>query len=146
MWRRPLRLRPAIDTDVSYFWTVRNDPETIAHSWSKRGVTAEEHARWWQTTPDARYVAETAEGDVGTLRLTALDDSTCEVHLAVAPGFRGAGYSTEMLREATVLAREKGYGRIIARVDSDNTPSLRAFLRAGYAVTSPGTLLLQRDL
>lgn len=141
-----MRLRPALDADSPFFWVVRNDPDTIAHSWSKRGVTAEEHARWWQTTPDARYVAEGLTGDVGILRLTALDDSTCEVHLAVAPGYRGSGYSTDMLREATVVARSLGYTLIVARVDSDNTPSLRAFLRAGYAVTSPGTLLLQRDL
>lgn len=141
-----MRLRPATDVDSAFFWAVRNDPQTIAHSWSKRGVLAEEHARWWQGTPDWRYVAEGLTGDVGTLRLTALDDSTCEVHLAVAPEFRGMGYSTEMLKEATVLAREMGYKRIVARVDSDNTPSLRAFVRAGYDVVSPGTLLLQRDL
>ncbi len=141
-----MRLRPATDEDSAFFWTVRNDPETIAHSWSKRGVTETEHTLWWAMTADQRYVAEGLTEDVGTLRLTALDDSTCEVHLAVAPGYRGMGYSTEMLKEATVVARELGYKRIVARVDSDNTPSLRAFLRANYDVVSPGTLLLQRDL
>ena len=146
MWRRLLKLRPATDADSPFFWTVRNDPQTISHSWSKREVTAEEHTCWWQTTPDVRYVAETAEGDVGVIRFTELDETTCEVHLAVAAGYRGAGYSTEMLREATVAGRELGYERIVARVDSDNTPSLRAFLRAGHEVESPGTLLLQRDL
>lgn len=139
-----MTLRPASDVDAPFFWAVRNDPQTIAHSWSKSGVTATEHARWWGATQDARYVAQCVEGNVGTLRLTALDDSTCEVHLAVAPEFRGLGYSVEMLREATVMAKKLGYTRIIAHVNADNTPSLRAFLRTGYAVTSPGTLLLER--
>ena len=105
-----------------------------------------EHERWWRETQDARYVAESAGEDVGVLRITRLDETTCEVHLAVAPQFRGEGYSTEMLREGTLEAKRLGYERIVARVDSDNTPSLRAFLRAGYGVTSPGTLLLERTL
>lgn len=141
-----MKLRPATDQDAHYFLWVRNDPQSVKFSWSKRSVAFKEHMAWWQTTADRRYVAEGITGDVGTLRLTALDDHACEVHLAVAPEFRGMGYSTEMLREATQEARRLGYRRIVARVDAPNTPSLRAFLRTGYDVTSPGTLLLEREL
>ena len=141
-----MRLRLATDTDADFFLTLRNDPETVRNSWSKREVTPTEHAFWWTLTQDRRYVAESLGEDVGTLRLTALDDSTCEVHLAVAPQCRGEGYGSEMLREATLECKRLGYARIIARVDAPNTPSLRAFLKAGYAVTSPGTLLLERPL
>jgi len=75
-----------------------------------------------------------------------VDESTCMVHIAVGKEHRGAGYSTEMLQEATLKARELGFTHMTARVDAPNTASLRAFLRAGYDVTSPGTLLLERDL
>ena len=153
MWRSPpsgfehMHLRPATDLDAPFFWAIRNDPQTITNSWSKRAITEGEHARWWGQTHDTRYVAEGAGGEpVGIVRLTALDDSTCEVHLAVAPGARGLGYSVDMLREATDVAKGLGYELIIARVDAPNTPSLRAFLRAGYDIASPGTLLLERSL
>lgn len=141
-----MKLRPATDLDQPFFFEIRNDPATVSFSWSKRRVEALEHAKWWTETHDLRYVAEGITGDVGTLRLTALDDHACEVHLAVAPEFRGMGYSTEMLREATQEARRLGFRRIVARVDAPNTPSLRAFLRTGYDVTSPGTLLLEREI
>jgi RimJ/RimL family protein N-acetyltransferase len=111
-----------------------------------------EHARWWKETNDHLLVAEVEVGlgrvlvAVGTVRLTPLDDATCEIHLIVAPEQRGKGFSREMLEAGRAVAKELGYTHLIARVDAPNTKSLRAFLREGYTVSSAGTLFLERDV
>jgi RimJ/RimL family protein N-acetyltransferase len=139
--------------DKDYFRTLRNDPDAVRFSWSKREIRVDEHNRWWEGTQDALFIAEAsfsktlgATRRVGTLRLTELDESTCEVHLAVAREERGKGLSTRMLKESLELADGLGYTRIVARVDTPNTASLRAFFGAGYRITSPGTVLLERGL
>lgn len=141
-----MNLREAQPYDKQFFLDLRNDPDAVRFSYSRRPVTQDEHDFWWDTTGDYLYVAEALLGAVGTLRITPVDESTCMVHIAVGREFRGAGYAREMLQEATQEAKRHGFTHMTAHVDSPNTASLRAFLRAGYAVTSPGTLLLERDL
>lgn len=142
-----MKLRPATDADKEYFRTLRNDPDAVKFSYTKREVTEDEHDYWWDVTGDVRLVAEGAGGDsVGVVRLTPLDAHTCEVHLTVAADKRGLGHAGEMLRLARKEAAWRGYERLIARVDAPNTASLRAFLRAGYDVVTPGTFMLERGV
>lgn len=162
-------LRWAEPGDKDFFLAVRNDVLSVRFSYSQKPVDPAAHDRWWRETGDALFVAEvkaqeglgaverwrqvrtrTLPGDtmrpVGTVRLSDVDDATCEVHLALVATERGKGYAAGMLQEAREMAGELGYSRIIARVDSPNTASLRAFLRAGYCVKSPGVLLLEREI
>ena len=141
-----MTLREAQTADKEFFLTLRNDPDAVKYSYSRRPVTQDEHDFWWDTTGDYLYVGVGLLGDVGTLRLTPVDESTCMVHIVVGKEHRGAGYATEMLREGLGEAKRHGFCHITAHVDAPNTASLRAFLKAGYDVTSPGTLLLERDL
>ena len=141
-----MNLREAGPLDKAFFLNLRNDPDAVRFSYSRRPVTQDEHDFWWDTTGDYLYVGVALMGDVGTLRITPVDESTCMVHIAVGREFRGAGYAAEMLQEATQEAKRHGFTHMMAHVDSPNTASLRAFLRAGYTITSPGTLLLERDL
>ena len=163
-------LRNAGFSDRQLFFDLRNDADAVRFSYTKRGVTWYEHNVWWDSTSDQLFVAETRclkrpnkdmldylETDywddknwenrkVGYVRLTPIDESTCELHFAVTPEERGKGWAVEMLAEARTVAADLGYKHIIARVDVPNTPSIRAFLREGYQITSAGTLFLERNV
>lgn|SRR5690348_3043510 len=144
-----MKLRDADLSDRQFFFDLRNDPDVIKFSYTRRGVDWDSHVKWWRDTWDHLLVAEeeTHQGTqrIGVVRLTPLDDATCEVHFALMAADRGRGWATPMLEEARRVAKELGYSHITAHVDANNTPSLRAFLREGYTVSSPGTVMLERD-
>lgn len=144
-------LRDAELSDRDFFLALRNDEVSVRFSYTKQEVGKLEHARWWKETNDHLLVAEHEfydgiEKRLGLVRLTPLDDATCEVHFILAPEFRGRGLAAGILAMARGVAKELGYTHLIARVDAPNTKSLRAFLREGYTVSSAGTLLLERDV
>lgn len=143
-----MRLRQAQNSDKAFFLEVRNDPQGIRFSYSKKAIDPAAHDRWWKETQDLLYVAEAHQWEhryaVGIVRLTPMDDACCEIHFAIHSDWRGQGLAVVLLEEGRKKAMTCGFTHIIARVDSPNTASLRAFLREGYAVTSPGTLLLER--
>lgn len=62
---------------------------------------------------------------------------TVEDSVYVQDGYRGKGFGCEILAELVARARERGHHSVIARVTSENAPSLRlhrghGFQRAGY--------------
>lgn len=64
-----------------------------------------------------------------------LDDEEDEVELAriiVAPDLRGKGIGTDFIRSLLTPALAAGYPDIFLRVRPDNTPAIRAYLRAGF--------------
>lgn len=141
-----MKLRDAEITDRQFFFDLRNDPDVVKFSWTKRGVTWEEHCRWYQETWDHLLVAEEGATRIGVVRLTPLDDAACEIHFALVAADRGRGWGSRLLEEGRRVAKELGYQHVVARVDTPNTASIRAFLREGYSVASPGTLMLERDI
>jgi RimJ/RimL family protein N-acetyltransferase len=48
------------------------------------------------------------------------------------PRYRGKGIMLAVLRQMEDLARQQGFRRVVAYVDTTNTPSLAGFNRAGY--------------
>jgi RimJ/RimL family protein N-acetyltransferase len=139
-------LREATALDMKFFFDLRNDPESVRFSYTKRGPSWKEHQTWWHKTDDHCFVATDFDRDIGYVRLTPLDDSTCEIHFAIVPEQRGKGWAGFLLERGREEARHLGFTHIIARVDAPNTPSIRAFLREGYQITSAGTLFLERDV
>jgi [ribosomal protein S18]-alanine N-acetyltransferase len=64
-----------------------------------------------------------------------LDDEEDEVELArliVTPDLRGKGIGTAFVRALLSPALAVGYADIFLRVRPDNTPAIRAYLRAGF--------------
>jgi RimJ/RimL family protein N-acetyltransferase len=139
-------LREATALDMKFFFDLRNDPESVRFSYTKRGPSWDEHQAWWFKTDDYCFVAMDGQTKLGYVRLTPLDDSTCEVHFAIVSEKRGKGWSTFLLSAGRDEAENLGFKHIIARVDAPNTPSIRAFLLEGYQITSAGTLFLERDV
>ena len=89
----------------------------------------------------ANWVAEVDGVLVGTISVRfALNDflATRGGHIgyAVHPEHRRRGYATEMLRQALVIARSEGVGRVLVVCDDDNLASAATIERCGGVLES----------
>ncbi len=67
----------------------------------------------------------------------------------VLPAYRRRGYATEILRQALVIARSVGVGRVLVTCDDDNLGSIKAIEACGGKLDSvrpaePGSAAIRR--
>ena len=137
-----LRLRPGTTQDADLLLAWRNDPETVRFSQTRRPVGLDEHGRWLEqqlVDPATRlWIACLDDTPVGQMRVN-IEASVGEISFAVAPGCRGRGYGTEMLRMLLSLIREQhGIVELRAVVHRDNVASHRAFASSGFMASGEG--------
>lgn len=115
--RRPL---PAPDSlDVTELLPGLGDLALVAHDGTGRPVGAA-----WCTTGPSPLVLE-------------LPDAP-EVVMAVAPGDRGAGVGTALLRALTASAHGAGVPALVLNVHLRNTPAVAVYTACGFRVTGAG--------
>ena len=121
------------DALVLFQW--KNDPETIANSITKRGVTMEEHMNWLQKVTDnpnrQLFVFEINGEPVGQLRLD-IEGSAAEISYGLASEYRGKGLGRVLLEQAEAKADELGIEELTAEVLSHNVASQRLFKKLGF--------------
>jgi RimJ/RimL family protein N-acetyltransferase len=136
-----IRLRRALKKDSVRLFNWRNDLSARRHYVNRGRVTRADHDRWFDARLcDARcriYIAEDGAGRaVGQLRLERWR-GRIEISLSVAPGARGKGIGTWMIRRAAAVARrDLGPEQLFAYVRPENVGSALAFLKAGYRFTT----------
>lgn len=69
---------------------------------------------------------------IATVRLVPLPDDEMEIHLTIAPEWRGQRLATPIIEAACARARAEGAQLVIAQIKAENAPSLRAFQAAGF--------------
>lgn len=133
-----LALRPADLNDADFLLELRNDPTTRRFSFTQHHISRSEHMAWLsQRLSDPAsliWIVLCDERQAGQLRLTQIDSLTAEVHIAVAPEFRGQGLAREILLHVASLCKAS-WPRIThlrARIVAENEASLRAFCAAGF--------------
>ena len=164
-------LRPATLADAELLRAWRNDPEMRKNSLHSSVVGKREHMCWLRASLKSQarriYVAEASfptgelvsvnvPGRAGPLvnpefKFTPVGEGrldfigkAIEFDIEVDPEFRGRGYGREILETLVVKAREWKHGvPLVAHVKAFNTPSLRTFLRAGFAVKGKQSLELE---
>ncbi len=97
----------------------------------------------WPRKGDAGVIAEGDDGVVGAawFRRFArsrpgfgfIDESTPEVSVAVAPGWRGRGVGSELLAALIEVGRERGFDGLALSVESRN-PAVQLYRRIGFVV------------
>ena len=98
---------------------LRDDPRT-------RAWTA------WTTGPTARRV--------GHAELVRIDDGRALLaRVAVAPGERGRGFGTALLRAVIDTARSLDVRRLELNVYADNRPAVQLYRSAGFEAQAPST-------
>lgn len=132
----PIRLRPVTPADSADLLAWRNDPVTRVNSRNTSAVDPAGHEAWLARAladPDRRlWIAEGAGGKLGTV--SANRDGDVELSITVAPGMRGRGAGTAMIRAALAEVRALWpQAAIRAAVRLDNLPSRRLFEHCGFA-------------
>jgi RimJ/RimL family protein N-acetyltransferase len=98
-----------------------------------REISYDAQQAWWKARdPDSCwvYIGRIAETDVGYGMLRLLDDDRWWASLAVLPRYQGNGYGSEIYRHLALSTSQDVWAEILA----DNTPSIRACLKAGYQI------------
>jgi GNAT superfamily N-acetyltransferase len=76
---------------------------------------------------------------VGVLELADAQPGSCEIAVAVAPGYRGRGVGKELMDRALLKARVRGKDRVTLLCQADNEPMRRLAKSSGLrAVTHEG--------
>jgi UDP-2,4-diacetamido-2,4,6-trideoxy-beta-L-altropyranose hydrolase len=137
-----LRLRPARREDCRLLWEWVNEPEVRASAFSPEPIPWETHRGWFESRAangSLIFIAIDAEDEpVGQVRFDPSGEGEAEIDLSVAPTHRGRGAGSRMIALGTDrLFRETSVSTVHAFVKPDNTPSLRAFERAGFDRLSP---------
>jgi len=135
--RDAVTLLPAGREHSAFFLACRNDADAVLHSRSHRVIRREEHARWFSARiddPGTRLRVAAVQGElVGTVRVD-VRGGVGEVGIAVVPTFRGQGYGTALLEALLAdVATDPQVVALTASIHEGNTPSMRAFAKAGFA-------------
>lgn len=136
--RRSLRLREATANDSRRFWELNNAPSVRAASIHAEPMSWSAHRTWYaERLRDARshlFMAACADRVIGIARVELeRDGRDAVVSVALASEARGQGLGSQLIA-ATIAAaqRLRGVEQVVALIRPDNTPSQRAFARAGF--------------
>lgn len=118
------------DEDVETLRLIRNS----GREWMTRDtreIGRDQQRQWWQAHGQKMqvYLFSEADTDIG-YGLLRYDNNRLWCSLAVLPRYQRQGYGTAIYRWLALSTDENVYAEILA----DNTPSIRACLRAGYHI------------
>ena len=133
------RLRPGEPGDLGTVFAMRNLLEIVRWTESGREVTMDEHRTWFANRmagDDSRLFLIEVEGTpAGSLDLARRGEEVVMSIYLLSP-LRGRGHGRRLIREACLTARQCwGQVTVVARILSDNAPSLHAFGAAGFVET-----------
>jgi UDP-2,4-diacetamido-2,4,6-trideoxy-beta-L-altropyranose hydrolase len=129
-------LRRVRSDDAELIREWRNDDDAVRFSVNGRRVSPDEHARWFaeqvQNSERLFWIAEEHGNPVGQVRVDVREREGT-VSIVVAPGQRGRGIGTSILRALhSEMAHHPDVDTLVALTHQDNAASLRAFERAGF--------------
>ena len=138
-----MKIRLAERHDCKDLWKWRNEPRTIANSYSKSSVSYPQHLRWFtniikdpKSTIFIGYSTK-AKVKVGMIRFDKKDHNVTEVSINMAAQFRGKGLGADLLGKAVAkISSSKVNHRLKARVIVTNNNSKKFFKKCGFFESS----------
>jgi UDP-2,4-diacetamido-2,4,6-trideoxy-beta-L-altropyranose hydrolase len=136
-------IRLASSGDARRVWQWRNDPETRAASFDARPVPYVDHETWFAvrlSDPATRFyiIVQPEESLVGYVRF-ALEGDNAVISIALDASVRGQGIGTAaIIAGCERVLEEPTVNRVTASVKADNEPSMRAFTKAGFGLSTGG--------
>lgn len=124
---RALRLESLLDSPMA-FGSLYED-------------TLKQPDEWWQTwiSGGATFAASDTSGDVGIVRVQALDEHPDDVAMLysmwVAPRARGRGVGEALVRECVQWARHVGFNDVQLAVVENNERAVQLYVRCGFRRT-----------
>ena len=132
-----IKLRKANMIDCKDVFKWRNDPKTRQMSFDTKEIDFKDHEEWFKKSlkePDRHmFIAEDGIRKIGVVRIDRLNADAGEININIAPGCRGKGYGSRLIKLATDKMIKTGkFSFIIARIKVSNVASIKAFEKAGY--------------
>ncbi|MFZ5987160.1 MAG: GNAT family N-acetyltransferase [Bacillota bacterium] len=132
-----IELRPIKEDDCDLLFEWVNDESVRRNAFNTNIISYEDHKKWFYEKLCSGlsfiYIC-CAEGEpVGQIRIDVEED-TGIISYSVAKQHRGKGYGTTILKEVLNLveANDIKVCKLVGRVKHTNTPSQKAFEKAGY--------------
>jgi UDP-2,4-diacetamido-2,4,6-trideoxy-beta-L-altropyranose hydrolase len=138
---KDITVRKANADDVQLYFDWANDPQVRANSFQTSDITWSEHESWFRcvlnNSANTLYLYSIGEKPASQMRLK-LDGNTATINYSVSTDFRGQGLGTWLLMHIALKTRIElpEVKTLIGWVKKNNIPSLRAFEKAGYSVTT----------
>lgn len=142
-----LILRPITLNDLETTYKYQSDIKYITYMLYLPKLKKEETYKslldsvynWENNNPKNYEFAVTLNNiHIGEIGLYIRDNETVELGWLLDNSYRGNGYVTEAALEIINLAKKLNYKKVIAHVDSLNTPSYKVMEKLGMIMVSKG--------
>ena len=134
-------LREVTKFDCNLLFEWANDKSTRENSFNSDEIKYDEHVNWFEQKLKAKdtymYILEVNKQSVGLIRLEYLVDRDYLISFSISPRHRKKGYATILLKQ---IKDSKPSYNLIGKVKNKNTPSIKAFLKAGYIMKEEGEI------
>jgi RimJ/RimL family protein N-acetyltransferase len=133
-----LSIRDIQESDALEIYRWRNDPITIKHSKTGRGVELEEHTNWLENLIAVNkglvQIAVINERPIGIILFTSTSiNNLFEISINISPEFRKQGLGKKILSLSEIdLVKKVGKCTIRALVLANNKDSMSFFVKCKY--------------
>lgn len=136
-------IRAGQDSDLPVLTAIYNAAVSgTSHTGHLTPLSIDERRSWWLAHQDPRYpvlVADTGTQILGYASLSQWQDTpvyahTAESSLYLAPDAQGRGLGTALMQALLEEARRLGHHVVLARIWSQNAPSVAMCRKCGYQV------------
>lgn len=132
-----LKLREANDSDIKFYFELRNTPEVYQGFYTqKEPLQWEEHRKWWYSRNQdwRKFIIELDDAPIGILNIGQLDHWSPEIGYAIHPDYWNRGYGCKAVELATEVIKSYGKAYCHTTVKTDNKSSLRLLEKLGFEV------------
>lgn len=140
-----LNFRKAKLKDAKFLWQLRNDLEVRKNSFSPEMIKWDNHINWLKKAlkDNSRtlcVIEDESRRAVGQARFDKRGKSS-EISVSLHKKVRHKGLGVPAIALATdyFLKHHRAVNRVVAKIKRNNKPSVKAFLRAGYHLTTNST-------
>lgn len=135
-----LKLNPVCQDDAATLFQWRNDPSIIARGSSQRGVTWEEHSKWFNETVQKinriMYLILLEDMPIGQVRFDFELNASATVSIFLLSPYTGKGLGVAALQKACLeIFAQCPIEQVHAFIRSENTQSINAFKKAGFVLS-----------
>ncbi|MFD2247650.1 UDP-2,4-diacetamido-2,4,6-trideoxy-beta-L-altropyranose hydrolase [Pontibacter ruber] len=137
-----LTLRDAAPDDLELLFSWANDREVRSRSFKSEPIPLENHTRWFHArldNPDTKlYIAE-IEGEPAAHIRFEISGKVATISYLIGENYRGKGLGHSMLLKGVERLKKQrpDVQQVEGLVQQDNTASVRAFEKAGFAYDEP---------
>lgn len=134
------KIRPVERKDCIEIFKLSNDPLVREMSLFQKEIDYPEHLEWFErmlADKSIQFFVVTVDEKLAAQVRFKLADDNAEISISIAEGFRGAGYSCKIMKDAIdCLRTETDVKTLTAVVRKSNARSVNFFYKSGYTLSS----------